>query len=131
LVRLYLVVLGLFAVACVGCGGSSETDPVPGSKAESRRQTAPLGSGANGDAREKGRQACRGMTPREAANHFEAAARRAGVNKRFAKLVTEPTPEVEASSGYPRLAAALYAMTTPEKDRAAAASGCAEELAAP
>ena len=70
------------------------------------------------------------MTPLEAARHFEAAALRAGVTKRFAKLATEPTAEVKASTGYPRLAAAIYATTTPEKGRAQAAAGCAEELAA-
>jgi hypothetical protein len=69
------------------------------------------------------------MTPLEAARHFEAAARRAGVTKHFSKLVAEPTPEVESSSGYSRLVAAIYATTTPEKGRAAAAAGCAEELA--
>jgi hypothetical protein len=77
-----------------------------------------------------GRKACQGMTPLDAARHFEAAARRAGVTKRFAELATEPSAKVEASSGYPRLAAAIYATTTPEKSRAAAAAGCAEELAA-
>ena len=69
------------------------------------------------------------MTPREAAKHFRAAAKEAGVRKRFAELVTEPTPGVEASPGYPRLVAALYAMTVSEPERAAAAAGCAEELA--
>jgi len=81
-------------------------------------------------ARAEGRSACQGMTPLEAARHFKAGARRAGVTKRFAELVTEPTPEVEASSGYPRLVGALYATTVPEKGRAEAAAGCAEELAA-
>ena len=52
-----------------------------------------------------------GMTPVEAARHYSASARRAGVRKDFAKLVTEPTTKVESSSGYPRLVAALYATT--------------------
>jgi len=71
------------------------------------------------------------MEPVEAALHFKAAARRAGAHRRFIALVTEPTPAVERSPAYPRLVAAFYATTLPEPQRALAAAGCAEELAAP
>ena len=74
--------------------------------------------------------ACSGMTPLEAARHFEADARRAGASRRFVELVTEPTPAVESSPGYPRLVAAFYATTLPPARRSAAATVCAEELAA-
>jgi len=70
------------------------------------------------------------MTPREAADHFVAAARRAGVTKRFAELAADPPPSVAESPGYPRLVGALYAATVPDPRRAEAAAGCAKELAA-
>lgn len=73
---------------------------------------------------------CTGMTPIEAARHYKAAARQAGASKRFVELVTEPTPAVESSPGYPRLVGAFYANTLPPKKRAAAAADCARELAA-
>lgn len=74
--------------------------------------------------------ACGGMTPLEAAHHYKRAARQAGASKRFLELVTEPTPVVQSSPGYPRLVAAFYASTLPPKKRAAAAAACADELAA-
>lgn len=77
-----------------------------------------------------GQRACQGMTPLEAALHFKASAKEAGAEKRFIELVTKPSQEVEQSPGYPRLVAALYSTTLPVSRRAAAASGCAEELAA-
>jgi hypothetical protein len=70
------------------------------------------------------------MTPLEAAHHYEKAARQAGASRRFVALVTEPTPAVEGSPGYPRLVAAFYATTLPPAQRAAAAAACAKELAA-
>ncbi|MFL5872180.1 MAG: hypothetical protein ACJ75T_01720 [Solirubrobacterales bacterium] len=73
---------------------------------------------------------CRDMTPIEAARHYKGAARHAGASKRFLELVTEPTPAVESSPGYPRLVGAFYASTLPPKKRAAAAAACARELAA-
>lgn len=99
-----VLVTGLLAVAIASCGQEGST---------SERTTA-----------------CSGMTPLEAAQHYEQAARRAGASKRFVELVTEPTPEVESSPGYPRLVGAFYASTLPPKDRAAAAAACAKELAA-
>src|SRR6476659_7079510 len=110
-----------------GCGSDEgQTTSTIASTHPSSSTSAKLAD--SGGARAAGRRACEGMTPLEAARHYEAAARRAGVTKRFAKLATEPTSEVEASSGYPRLAAAIYATTTPEKGRASAAAGCAEVL---
>lgn len=73
---------------------------------------------------------CAGMSPIEAAHHYKAAARRAGASRRFVELVTEPTPAVESSPGYPRLVGAFYASTLPPKKRTAAAAACARELAA-
>jgi hypothetical protein len=70
------------------------------------------------------------MRPLEAALHFKAAAERAGAHQRFVELVTEPTAAIAQSPGYPRLVAAFYATSLPEPQRAAAAAGCAEELAA-
>ena len=121
-------------LALAGCGGGDDgttstvartTPSAEGHTASAAGISAPEAAAA----RAAGRKACQGMTPLQAARHFEAAARQAGVTKRFAKLATEPSAKVESSSGYPRLAAAIYATTTPEKSRAQAAAGCAEELA--
>jgi hypothetical protein len=71
-----------------------------------------------------------GMQPVEAALRFKDAAKRAGAHQRFVALVTEPTPAVERSPGYPRLVAAFYATSLPSPERTLAAAGCAEELAA-
>jgi hypothetical protein len=81
--------------------------------------------------RETGRRACAGMSPLEAAKHYELPARHAGVDKEFAKFVAHPPPSTETSDGFPRLVAALYASTLPAAQRADAAAGCAEELASP
>ncbi|HET9593730.1 MAG TPA: hypothetical protein VFP17_12535 [Solirubrobacterales bacterium] len=119
-------------LALAGCGSGGDTTSSTGTRATTAHHpaaTAAAASPHDATARAAGRRACAGMTPLEAARHYEAAARSAGVTKRFAKLVTEPTAKVESSSGYPRLAAALYATTTPAKGRADAAAGCAEELA--
>ncbi|HEU4737938.1 MAG TPA: hypothetical protein VFS54_02520 [Solirubrobacterales bacterium] len=70
------------------------------------------------------------MQPAEAALHFKAAAEQAGAHGRFVELVTKPPPAVEQSPGYPRLVAAFYATALPPPQRALAAAGCAEELAA-
>jgi hypothetical protein len=70
------------------------------------------------------------MTPLEAARHFRGAAREAGAHERFVELVADPTPAVAGSPGYARLVAALYSTTLPPAQRALAAAGCAEELAA-
>jgi hypothetical protein len=80
--------------------------------------------------RARGREACAGLTPIEAALHFRQSARKAGAGWRFLELATEPASSVQASPGYPRLVAALYAMSVPATERAQAAAGCAEELAA-
>lgn len=125
-----------FAVTSVlviaGCGAGRDGTIPTISRAPQAEQPAdeePEPAEAHAAARAMGRKACEGMSPLQAARHYEAAARRAGVTKRFARLAAEPTAKVESSSGYPRLVAALYAMTTPEKGRAQAAAGCAEELA--
>lgn len=121
-------------VALAGCGGGD--DATSSTVARTTTSAKGLTASAAGVSAEQatairaaGRRACKGMTPLEVARHYEAAARKAGVTKRFAKLATEPSAKVESSSGYPRLAAAIYATTTPEKGRAQAAAGCAEELA--
>lgn len=123
-----LILLAIVAVAAEGCGNGDET-----TQAAPRSQAEVVAGGDHPDdasAREEGRRACEGMDPLEAARHYVKAARRAGVRKRFAELVTEPPPKVEASPGYPQLVAALYATTVPGPRRAEAAAGCAEELAA-
>lgn len=119
-----VLVLSLF----VGCGGGSETTDQAGS-GKPASAPGPI-SLADRPAREAGRRACAGMEPQEAAHLYAKAALKAGVRKRFADLVTEPTEAIEGSPGYPRLVAALYATTVPEARRAQAAAGCAEELAA-
>lgn len=134
--RWVLVVLALLALA--GCGGSADSSTTGATASDGR---APSTSSAHGRVahpspdqarawRAAGQRACRGMDPVEAAQRFKAAAKRAGAHQRFLALVTDPTPAVEQSPGYPRLVAALYATTQPEAQRALAATGCAEELAA-
>jgi hypothetical protein len=139
-VKAYFVVLSLVALGLVGCGGGGGGADAPTTAQASGRsgQTSHSPSGATqtplsprvaAAARGAGRHACRGMTPLEAAHRFKASARRAGVRKRFAELVTEPTPATESSAGYPQLVASLYATTVPAPGREQAAAGCAEELA--
>jgi hypothetical protein len=103
--------------------GSRNPDPAP------RDDDRPASASVGDDPREVGESACQGMTPQEAAKHFELVARRSGVGKQFAAFVADPPPSVEASPGYPRLVAAVYAATLPAAQRADAAAGCAEELA--
>ena len=127
----------LFASALAGCGGVDTSS--------SAREAAPqvVGAPSSGHGTPEhlsrkqvwafhliGRRVCKGMTALEVAEKFKAKARHAGAQKRFLELVTEPTPAVEASSGYPQLVAAFYATTLPESERAPAAAGCAAELAA-
>lgn len=137
--RVVCVVVLLALAVAQGCGGGAD-DTVSGSTADVGR-SAPAASTAHGPVtrpsaeearawRAAGRRACRGLEPARAAERFEAAARRAGAHARFIALVTRPTPTVERSPGYPRLVAAFYATTRPEPQRALAAAGCAEELAA-
>ena len=71
--------------------------PAPTSAPESQ-----LPAAAADAARELGRRACEGMTPLEAANHFELPARAAGVDKKFAKFVAEPPSSTVNSPGYPQ-----------------------------
>jgi hypothetical protein len=122
------------ALALPGCGGdeAQTSSPAGAPKASGQAPVNADGSIAaqEDSARAAGRLACHGMAPLAAAMRFESGALRSGVTKHFAKLVTEPTPRVEASPGYPRLVAALYATTVPVKGRAEAAAGCAEMLAA-
>lgn len=129
------IVFALALLALAGCGGgagSSTGASVPGERTSSSAH-GPVAHPSPAQTRAwrgTGQRACRGMDPLEAALHFRAAARRAGAHRRFLILITEPTPAVERSPGYPRLVAALYATTLPEPQRALAAAGCAEELAA-
>jgi hypothetical protein len=121
----------LLSFASVGCGGGTETTstaPVASGSGETD-QTVALPAAEAADARKAGQQACDGMTPLEAAKHFEEPARRAGVDKDFAKFVAEPSAATVNSPGYPRLVAATYASTLPVKQRPEAAAGCAESLA--
>jgi hypothetical protein len=69
------------------------------------------------------------MSALQAAQRYELPARHAGVDKKFAAFVANPPSSTQASSGFPRLVAALYASTLPATQRADAAAGCAEELA--
>lgn len=115
------VTICALAVAA-GCG----KDAAGGDPGEPASGARPVPRGSAYDA---GRRACRGLTPLEAARRFGEKASRAGVHGRFLRSVTEPAPSVEASGGYPRLVASLYATTVPPAERALAASGCAHELA--
>jgi hypothetical protein len=121
--RMFVTSSALVAVAGLSGCGAGTTTTHNSSSALSSNSSATV-------ARQAGREACEGLAPIDAARRFRSSARRAGVTKRFAALVSEPTPEVEASPGYPRLVASLYATTLPGRVRAAAAAGCAEELAA-
>jgi hypothetical protein len=127
-----LVLTSVLALAGCGSGDDGTTSTADLTKSPERpsAERTQLAAIQGAAARAKGRKACEGMTPLEVARHYQAAAREAGVTKRFAQLATEPSAKVQSSSGYPRLAAAIYATTTPEKSRAAAAAGCAEVLAA-
>lgn len=132
------ITLLLALLALAGCGGDAGT--TAGSSGSAQTTTAATSSGRGPvarpspeqaqDWRAAGRSACEGMRPAEAALHFKAAAERAGAHQRFVELVTEPTAAIAQSPGYPRLVAAFYATTRPEPQRALAAAGCAEELAA-
>lgn len=125
--------LGVAFVA-TGCGaGDAPTSPIHASKptsASAKRGATKASAADLASARRLGRQACAGMTPLEAARHFQRPARRAGVKASFARFVAEPTPSTFNSPGYARLVGALYASTVPAEQRGAAAAGCAEELAA-
>ena len=131
----------LIAPVMEGCGGTGEgtqaaptaaatSPPVVGSPSTGHGPAVHLSSKQVRTFRLIGRRACRGMTPIEAAERFKTVARRAGAQKRFIELVTEPTPTVERSVGYPQLVAAFYATTLPESERTSAAAACAKELAA-
>ncbi len=133
--------VAVFVVASMcGCGGGGDTAPPPKAlgASSSERPTTSVGHGPpvrlsvrqRQAYRRLGSRACRGMTSLQAAERFRPKVRRAGVQRRFVKAVTEPTSAVEASPGYPRLVAAFYATTLPESERTPAAAGCAEELVA-
>lgn len=136
--RLGLCISFLFALlALAGCGGEADTtagssgSPLTTTSSSAGRGPAASPSPEQAMAwRDAGRSACEGMRPLEAALHFKAAVERTGAHQRFVELVTEPTAAIEQSPGYPRLVAAFYATTRPEPQRALAAAGCAEELAA-
>jgi hypothetical protein len=135
--RVVCVVFLLALTALSGCGEGAD-DSVSGSGGPAGGSPPATVHGPESQPSDKqaqawrarGRQACRGLEPVEAARRFEAAARRAGAHERFIGLVTEPTPAVEHTPGYPRLVAAFYATTRPGPQRTLAAAGCAEELAA-
>lgn len=122
---LFVLVVGL-----TGCGEGHDVTSSP-STDSSADLPAPAGKSLTGPASAAGRRACQGMTPLEAARRYERSARRAGASARFVELVTEPTPATASSPGYPQLVAAFYASSLAPAKRAAAAAGCAEELAAP
>lgn len=104
----------------------------PTTKTETYSQAGkPLPPARSEAAREAGKRACAGMTPPEAAEHFEIPARLAGVDKKFAEFVADPPTSTAGSAGYPRLVAALYATTVPAAEREEAAAGCTEELTPP
>jgi hypothetical protein len=118
----HVVVISLaLAVLVTGGGGC-------GSQTTTTTATKP--PAAEPSARIAGKRACTGLTPLQAARRFQQPARRAGVKRHFATLVADPSPRIASSSGYPRLVASLYATTIAGPKRAAAAAGCAEELAA-
>jgi hypothetical protein len=123
-----LLVLVLLVVAMAGCGDGDDSTTVP-TKAAPVDRALPDGTAA-GPAGAKGRRACQGLTPLQAAQRYRKAARRAGATKLFIASVAEPDPATETSPGYPRLVAALFATTVPPRDQTEAAAGCAEELAA-
>lgn len=105
--------------------------PLGTPQAKSEDTQTAKSSGGESAARAIGADACAGITPLEAASRFEAAAVKAGVDEEFAKYVAEPPASTVNSPGYPRLVAAIYASTLPEKQRTEAAAGCAEALASP
>lgn len=111
--------LALFALALQGCGASDDG-----------AADAPPDGRSPAAARVSKSHPCRGMSPLEAARHYEREVRDAGASKRFLELVTDPTPAVESSPGFPRVVAAFYATTLPPDQRAAAATACAKELVA-
>jgi hypothetical protein len=122
------------ALVATGCGTGNEATSAPhDSQAPhvdgERAASKPASKADPSRVRGIGQAACAGMTPIEAAAHFEGPARRAGVEKKFAKYVAEPPTSIVNSPGYPRLVAAIYASTLPVKQRAEAAAGCAESLA--
>jgi hypothetical protein len=127
------VLLALVSLVAAGCGGSGTISTSGGGSGSSSAAADPGAEPAAGGvaARQLGRQACRGLTPLQAAHRYRVAARRAGVRRHFAALVVDPPPAIESSPGYPRLVASFYATTVPGPDRREAAAGCAEELAAP
>jgi hypothetical protein len=141
-----LVMTAVAAIATVvagGCGYGATGGPggrddhaevsspgVTPPRSVSPRRRADSAPGGPRSDRGLGRSACRGMSAVEAANRFLMAAKEAGVTRRFADLVSRPSPATEQSPGYPRLVAAFYATTLPELVRREAAAGCAEELAA-
>jgi hypothetical protein len=136
--RSVAVVAALIGAALlIGCGGAIQaTDEGRVPKASPREadvgRTQEPGRGRSREisAHRRGQRACSGLTPLEAAERYRSAALKAGVTRRFAALVVEPSSSVEQSLGYPRLVGAFYATTVAGPERREAASGCAEELTA-
>lgn len=126
--RLYGTVSVVLVAALVGCGGGGNTSQTASSQPPKHARGAKRATVSG--SRAEGRQACRGLTPIDAARRFRTDAVKAGVRRSFAQRVADPTAAVESSPGYPRLVAALYATTVEPKARAQAAAGCAEMLAA-
>jgi hypothetical protein len=120
-----LLVAALGLLGCGSGGGTTDAGATGAPTSEPASEQLPPAAGA----RRAGQRACAGMTPLEAARHFEGPARKAGVKVNFAKFVAQPPSSTINSPGYPRLVAAIYASTLPPKQRAEAAAGCAERLA--
>jgi hypothetical protein len=125
--RFFLLPAMLLCAWCaVGCGASSST---PAADRSTTRPAAEHPSSRALGARAEGRRDCAGATPIAIARRYEDAARQAGIGKAFVRFATEPTNSTLRSAGFPRLVAAIYAARFPAKQRAAAAAGCAEQLA--
>lgn len=139
------VLILLVVASLAGCGGSgsstistprpiserSRPGPVRDRQSSAKRQSARTRRAFRNVSavRAKGRRDCADLLPLAAARLYSRAAHKAGVKQGFIEFVAEPKPSTLHSAGFPRLAAALYAQTLPVKQQAAAAAGCAEELA--
>jgi hypothetical protein len=135
---LVAIAIGAIAEGC-GSGGARSANRSGGSPSS----VEPLSTGVTHEvshrvklspaeesaAQAMGRRACAHQTAIQVARRYVGGARRAGLTKSFASFAVHPPPSIESSSGYPRLAASVYAKTVPPRKSVAAASGCAEELA--
>src|ERR1700743_3124221 len=118
--------VGSMIGGCGSGGGSVE--------AASTANTGPAKSATAGAAprltnphgvRDARQRAGQGLTPSEPAHRFAGEAQKTRASRVFIAEVIHPAPAVEKSAGYPRLVAALYALTQPGRGRKEAAAGCA------